>query len=47
MRSRMLCCDEKGSGMGFELCERQFAHGRSASEEIQPVRNIHGTKDGT
>jgi hypothetical protein len=43
----MLCCVEKGSGMGFEFCERQFAHGRSASEEIQPIGDIQSAKDGT
>jgi hypothetical protein len=43
----MLCCIEKGSGTGFKFCEREFAHGWTTPEEIQPTGNIHGSKNGT
>jgi len=43
----MLCCVEKGSGTGFEFCEREFAHGWLASEEVQPIGDIHSSKNGT
>ena len=47
MHSRMLCCVEKGSGSGFEFYERQFAHGWTPSEEIQPIWDIQSTENDT